>query len=227
MQLRRSAAWICCLSLFVLTSCTARYQDLLRDRDAQIRELNGRVAQLRATNDDLERQKNQAEQEADMLRQRMQDASVARPVESDLSGLQDRLPDTEVRYSRGRISIGIENAVTFDSGSTALKNSAHQVLRRVAEVLKSDFNGRRIYVEGHTDSDPIRRTKDKYRDNRHLSVERADAVARYLISQCGIPESRIVVVGFGPHDPRATGGTDAAKGRNRRVEIVVGEPVTP
>lgn len=227
MQLRKIAALVCCLSLFVLTSCTARYQDLLRDRDAHIRELNGRVAQLRASNEDLERQRTQAEEEAEMLRRRLQEASVAKPVESDLSGLQDRLPDTEVRYNRGRISIGIENAVTFDSGSTALKSSAHQVLRRVADVLKSDFAGRRIYVEGHTDSDPIRRTKDKFRDNRHLSVERADAVARYLISECGVPEPRIVVVGFGPYDPRASGGTDAAKSRNRRVEIVVGEPTTP
>lgn len=227
MQLRKAAALICCLSLFAFSSCTARYQDLLRDRDAQIRELNGRVAQLRAGNDDLQRQKMQAEQEAEALRRRMQEASVSKPVESDLSGLQDRLPDTEVRYNRGRISIGIENAVTFDSGSTALKDSAHQVLRRVADVLKSDFSGRRIYVEGHTDTDPIQRTKDKYRDNRHLSMERADSVARYLIGQCGIPEPRVVVVGFGPYDPRAQGATDAAKSRNRRVEIVVGEPVTP
>ena len=94
------------------------------------------------------------------------------------------------------------------------------MLRKVASVLKSQFSGKRYYVEGHTDSDPIVKTKDKYRDNRHLSTERADSVARYLIQQ-GVPESSIVVVGYGQHDPR----DPKTKARNRRVEIVVGDPL--
>jgi chemotaxis protein MotB len=44
---------------------------------------------------------------------------------------------------------------------------------------------------------------------------RADAVARYLIEQ-GIPEQRLVIVGYGQFDPR----DPSAKERNRRVEIV-------
>ena len=50
----------------------------------------------------------------------------------------------------------------------------------------------------------------------------ADAVAAYLASK-GVPERNLVVVGYGPFDPRDTGKGDAAKGRNRRVEIVVGD----
>jgi chemotaxis protein MotB len=92
------------------------------------------------------------------------------------------------------------------------------VLRSVASVLKSKFVGRRFYVEGHTDSDPIQKTKDKYDNNRHLSALRANAVASYLERQ-GVPANAIVVVGFGEHDPRDPG----QKARNRRVQIVVGE----
>ena len=137
-----------------------------------------------------------------------------------ISDLQKDLGnEAEVRYNnKGRVSIGVDDSVTFDSGSIALKDSSHKVLRNVASALNSKFPGRRIFIEGHTDTDPIQKTKDKYSSNRHLSMLRADAVARHLISQ-GVPEGNIVVVGYGQFDPR-----DATnKARKRRVEIVVGE----
>ncbi|MCA8974725.1 MAG: OmpA family protein, partial [Planctomycetes bacterium] len=117
-----------------------------------------------------------------------------------------------------RISIGVNNRVSFDSGSTALKSSAHQVLQNVSSVLRTKFAGRRFYIEGHTDTDPISKTKDRYRSNRHLSMERADAVAAFLIKQ-GVPEAAIVTVGYGQFDPL----NPSSKASNRRVEIVVGE----
>jgi len=129
-----------------------------------------------------------------------------------------------VRYNKsGQLSLGINNRVAFDSGSTKLKPSAEKILRDVARVLMRDYANRRLFIEGHTDTDPIARTKDKYRSNRHLSVERADAVARFLIGQCSIPERSVAVVGFGPYDPLTPGSSDSAKANNRRVEIVLGE----
>ena len=119
----------------------------------------------------------------------------------------------------GRISIGVEDSVTFDSGSTVLKDSANKVLSNVVSVLNKRFAGHRLYIAGHTDSDPISRTKDKYRDNMDLSCERADAVRRAL-SKLGIAESAMVVVGYGQFEPRDGKG---GKASNRRVEIVVGE----
>jgi flagellar motor protein MotB len=112
--------------------------------------------------------------------------------------------------------MGVDNSVTFDSGSTTLKDSSHRVLRNVANVMKERFAGRRFFIEGHTDTDPI--VKSKWRDNMQLSMERADAVRRYLVQQ-GVPESAIAVVGYGQHEPRDGG----RKERNRRVEIVVGD----
>ena len=209
------------LLLLLPGACTAKYQDLLRDRDAQIRELQGEVADLRAANADLERMERAARAELDSARSQLTTPAVA----SDLDRVRTDLADLDVRYNRGRISIGIDNTVTFSSGSTDLKASASQVLSRVADVLKRQFPDRRIYVEGHTDTDPIRLTKARFRSNRHLSAERADAVAEYLVGRGGIGQDRVVVVGFGPHDPRDNGGSDNAKARNRRVEIVVGEPL--
>jgi len=208
-------------ALMSLSSCTARYQDLLRDRDAQITDLQGEIADLRATNADLERAEKAARDAADA---QAVEASTPGPM-SELERVQGDLADLDVRYSRGRLSIGIDNTVTFTSGSVDLKKSANQTLNRVADVLKRDFSDRRIYVEGHTDTDPIRRTKGRFRSNRHLSAERADAVAAFLVSQGAVSERQIAVVGYGPFDPRDAGNSAASKARNRRVEIVVGEPL--
>jgi chemotaxis protein MotB len=95
------------------------------------------------------------------------------------------------------------------------------VLQSIASALKNKYSGRRLYIEGHTDSDPISKTKDKYRDNRQLSVERASAVQRYLVSQ-GVPDSVIVVLGYGQYDPL---GSAKNKAENRRVQIVIGEAI--
>jgi len=193
------------------TSCTTRYQDMLRDRDNQIQALNGDVSRLRGENEEL----------------RNRIAARPAPVEASVSNSEGDLLDqlqsdlgsqANVRYNRGRLSIGVNNSVTFDSGSIDLKNSSHRVLKNVAEALRSKFAEHRFFIEGHTDTDPIKKTKDLYSSNRDLSAKRADAVASYLIKQ-GVPAASIVIVGWGQFDPVNSGD----KASNRRVEIVVGD----
>ena len=203
-------------------ACSARYQELLRTRDAEIRDKDALLSDLRAANADLERRLGLVQGELVDARRKPVEAAVTKP-DKQLERVQNDLKDLDVRYRRGRLSIGIDNSVTFASGSTALRGSAGTVLQRVADVLRREYPSHRIYVEGHTDTDPISRTKAKFRSNRHLSAERADHVADYLVSKCGLPADRIAVVGYGPFDPRQPGKTRSAKARNRRVEIVVGE----
>lgn len=198
--------------LSLSAGCTTRYQDMLRERDERIRELSGDVARLRGENQELQGRELQPQPTNAATKRDEGGPGVISDIQNEIGG------DASVGYRRGRISIGVEDSVAFDSGSTTLKDSSHRVLRNVASVLKSRFSGHRFYIEGHTDSDPIQKTKDRFRSNRHLSTERADSVAAYLIQQ-GVPEASIVVVGFGQFDPR-----DAkAKAKNRRVEIVVGD----
>ncbi|MGC6486317.1 MAG: OmpA/MotB family protein [Planctomycetota bacterium] len=193
------------------SSCTARYQELLRDRDDRIQALNGDVSRLRGENEEL--QNRLAARPAPV------EATVDTGADDMIDEIQNDLgSDADVRYSRGRLSIGVNNSVTFSSGSTALKSTSHRVLRSVAEVLRSKFSGRRFFVEGHTDTDPIRKTKNRFSSNRDLAAERAESVASYLIQQ-GVPEASIVIVGWGPFDPVRRGD----KAANRRVEIVVGD----
>ncbi len=210
MKFRSAKMIVTFVALSVLGSCTSRYQDLLRDRDTEIRNLNGKISALSAEKDDLERQ---------MAGSRTPAAPVAENAgfeESRTEGLQEELGrDVTVDYRKGRLSIGVDDTVTFDSGSDRLKDTASRVLEKIVTVLRRDYGDCKIYVEGHTDTDPIVKTKSKYLDNRELSAKRANAVARFLAEK-GVPEENIVIVGYGQFDPRDT----RSKARNRRVEIV-------
>ena len=211
MKFRFAKTLVSLVALTLLGSCTTRYQDLLRDRDAEIRNLNGKVAALSAEKDDLERQ----------LANQPQTPSAPAGENTAFEGtntnrLQDEVgPDVTVDYRKGRLAFGVDDTVTFDSGSDRLKDSASRVLKKIVTVLRRDYADCKIYVEGHTDTDPIVKTKGKYLDNRELSAKRANAVARFLAEQ-GVPEESIVIVGYGQFDPR----DPRSKERNRRVEIV-------
>jgi len=105
---------------------------------------------------------------------------------------------------------------TFDFDSAKLRRSLKPMLRRQAEVLNGPFEGLEVYVCGHTDSVG----EDDY--NAVLSVERAEAVARFLEKQ-GVDERRTHVRGFGEDFPIASNQNSEGRGRNRRTEIVLPE----
>ena len=76
--------------------------------------------------------------------------------------------------------------------------------------------GLKIGVFGHTDnngSDDV---------NVPLSERRAASVKDYLVHK-GLRDQRIETKGFGSSKPVADNSTEAGRGRNRRVEIVLGQ----
>lgn len=114
--------------------------------------------------------------------------------------------------SDGGVTATLSGEVLFDPGSATLKSSSRKSLDRIASTLKSKYSGRSVRVSGHTDSDPIRRSK--WGSNDALSQARADAVMKYLVSK-GISSGRIEAMGYGSSRPKGT------KAASRRVEIQV------
>ncbi len=110
--------------------------------------------------------------------------------------------------------VSVAGDVLFDSGSANLKSSAKKTLDGIASTLKSKYSSQTIRVEGYTDSDPLVKTKDKWKTNERLSGERAMAVEEYLSGK-GVPKNRIYFAGFGSDRPRSS------KKESRRVEIVI------
>jgi chemotaxis protein MotB len=126
--------------------------------------------------------------------------------------------DVKFDPSAGTITITLPNTILFSSGKASLKGATSRELDRIQSVLQQKYRNNLIDVVGHTDTDPIK--KSKWRDNWQLSAERALAVAGYLMKR-GIPEGRIRAVGCGPARPVASNSTASGKSKNRRVEIVV------
>lgn len=129
--------------------------------------------------------------------------------------------DVDVDAARGTITVTLDNEILFIAGKASLKRSTISQLDHIKSVLQqSKYEGKEIDVVGHTDSDPIKKTKKLWKDNWELSAQRALTVTRYLIKK-GINDSRIRAVGCGEARPRQSNSTRAGKKANRRVEIVV------
>jgi chemotaxis protein MotB len=128
--------------------------------------------------------------------------------------------DVAFNAAAGTITVTLQNTILFDSGKAELKKTSSTELDHIRTVLKDKYPNKQIDVIGHTDTDPINKTKDLWKDNWELSAERALAVTRYLIAR-GIDEKTIRAVACGETRPIVSNATANGKARNRRVEIVV------
>ena len=130
--------------------------------------------------------------------------------------------DVEFLHVEGGYGVRVTDAVLFDSGSDEIKPEGKEILRKVAEQIGSQPY-QRVWVRGHTDSDPVARPETVARfphGNLQLSAERAVQVAAFL-STTGVKQEKVVVAGFGPAEPVAPNKGAEEKRRNRRVEIFV------
>lgn len=118
------------------------------------------------------------------------------------------------------IKVTLKGEIYFASGSDQLTSRGKKSLRKIAPLILSMGN---VYyrVDGHTDSQPINRSKNRFRSNRHLSAMRALSVVEFLTSECGVPKEKIYLAGFGDQWPRSSNSTKQGQRSNRRVEIWV------
>ena len=214
----RSLVWV------VLTTAMASQigcqEQLMRERDAlwtQNQELQEALTQQQRALESCEADRNRLTAQVDQL-QTMQvppppAAAVVAPPQpimmetafSDIAGI-------ETEKTAAGITVRIPGDVLFSPGRVNLKETSKSTLNKIATVINRDYPGNTIRVEGHTDTDPIR--KSKWTDNLELSLERAATVHRYLQKQ-GVEPKRLEAVGLGQWTPRNS------KSKSRRVEIVV------
>jgi chemotaxis protein MotB len=142
-------------------------------------------------------------------------------VENELANLRNQpgLENVQIESVNGQIRFTILNEVLFDAGKADLKAGSKTTLDSVLAAIEMDFADREITVEGHTDSDPIQ--KSKWKDNWELSYNRSMAVLYYLMNEKGIAAERLKAVACGDAQPVAANDSDAGKRLNRRAVIVV------
>ncbi len=142
-------------------------------------------------------------------------AAVGNYMDRQEQQMRQQLAGSGVEVSRqgDNVVLNLPENLTFDTGSAKLKPAAQAELNKVAAVLKQNPQTV-VDVSGHTDStgsDAV---------NNPLSQKRAGAVAAYLVRD-GVPQSRLVVNGYGASRPIADNATDAGRAANRRVEITL------
>ena len=114
-----------------------------------------------------------------------------------------------------QLKVNVPGDLSFDTGRADIKPNMRPILDQFANGLSGQPNTE-VRIVGHTDSSGPEAL------NERLSVERAEATKRYLVTR-GVAADRIVVAGRGEREPVADNGTAEGRARNRRVEIFLGE----
>ena len=103
--------------------------------------------------------------------------------------------------------------ILFELNSAVISDRAKPTIEQLGKALQNaDLKGSNFLVAGHTDatgSAPY---------NQKLSELRAQSVREALISEFKLPESQLLVVGYGPEQPKDPKEPYAPE--NRRVQIV-------
>lgn len=127
----------------------------------------------------------------------------------------------DVETTARTILIRIRERGSFASGSALLNTSFVGVIDKIASAL-TQIEGK-ISVEGHTDNVPI--STFAYPSNWDLSAARSVAVVRRMLDIAPLVPDRVTASGFADTRPQANNVSAEGRARNRRVEIVVKQPL--
>lgn len=206
---------ICVVTLSLVSGCTD-YKKKYDYLNVEHQNLKGRFENLQSEKQALAERISQDQQTINELRRQIEELDKT-PAEATGFGAGY---DVAFDANAGTITVTLPNTILFDSGKAELKSATSAELDHILSVLKSKYAGKEIEVVGHTDTDPIAKTKDLWKDNWELSAQRALSVTRYLEAH-GIPGNLLKAAECGQERPVAPNTTAAGKAKNRRVEIVV------
>jgi chemotaxis protein MotB len=209
----------------------AREVDALRSQRAALEgERNSLEQQKRL----LEKDKAALEREQGMLRaqnealerERMKLLDATKQSQAQYDALARELNEEvqkgqlQVRQYKDMLTVDVAEQLFFDSGRATLKETGKEVLKRVADAIRS-YDDKAIRVVGHTDNVPISGALQKtYASNWELSVARATTVVRFL-QDSGIPPERLIATGRAEYAPVAENDSPDGRQKNRRIEITL------
>ncbi len=120
---------------------------------------------------------------------------------------------SEVLFAAGSAELG--------AGGRAQIAQVAALIRDIADEIPDEINWV-LRVDGHTDRVQLG-AGSIFADNWELSQARALSVVKYLITQEGIPASRLAATGFGEFQPVNLGDSPEALAQNRRIELKLTE----
>lgn len=188
---------------------------LISNGVSQLNELDeyinstGKVAESETEDQDFMKEFEDAEMKASEELSEQVNEAVA---ESEFQGQID------IDFTSQYVSLTLNGALLFDSGSAELKEEAKPVLDKVGQILMR-YAGSTIEIEGHTDNVPIHNSR--YESNDVLSAYRALAVFNYFKDTTTLDPTMMKHSGRGEYVPVADNSTAEGRAQNRRVEIKI------
>jgi chemotaxis protein MotB len=191
-------------------ACLQKEQNLRNTYEGKLDDLKDRIQNLENEISNLKQMNKNQKRELERL------SDQAKELEEKLSK-EIQSGDIRVKRFHNKLIINIDDRLSFDSGSADLKPAILPAIDKIKEILAS-YPENYISVEGHTDNVPI---KTKFRNNWHLSSERALAVLEHLLSNKNLNPKNFSTAGYSEYQPIVPNTTKENKGLNRRVDIVV------
>ena len=218
-------------------------QSLRLEIEAKLNEITILNSNLISSKVDLERAETKAQLEEDK-RIKLEVAEFQR-LQADRERLKTQATELE-RYKSdffGRIRELVEgrdgikivgdrfvfsSEVLFDVGKADLSlpgrleiQKVAVILNQIVEEIPKNLNWI-IRVDGHTDNTSMV-SGAEFKDNWELSQARALSVVRFMISDLGLPKTRLAATGFGEFQPISSGSSPDDLAQNRRIEIKLTE----
>lgn len=218
-------------------------QSLRLEIESKLKKIKILNSNLISSKEDLERAEAKAQLEEDK-RIKLEIAEFQR-LQADRERLKTQATELE-RYKSdffGRIRELVEgrdgikivgdrfvfsSEVLFDVGKADLSlpgrleiQKVAVILNQIVEEIPKNLNWI-IRVDGHTDNTSMV-SGAEFKDNWELSQARALSVVRFMISDLGLPKTRLAATGFGEFQPVSSGSSPEDLAQNRRIEIKLTE----
>lgn len=140
----------------------------------------------------------------------------AKSGETDQFGVDGRF--YRVRQIREGLEVAIGGPIIFDRFEARLNDESRTLIRTIAQKIRGHRN--KIEIRGHATYEPLPK-ESPIGDPLNLSYARARNVYDMLVAE-GIDPNQLRILAAGPYEPiNKNAYTDAARGPNRRVEIIV------
>jgi len=195
-----------------------RKEDALKRKETELRELEAKLDGTQKNLAELDvalqkREKRINELESMIAEKDAASKALRDKIANALLNFKDK--GLTVTQKNGRIYVSMEAKLLFPSGSTTINSEGKSALVQLSKVLESQED-LTILVEGHTDTDKMKGT-GCIKDNWELSVMRATAVVKLMMTSSNIDPATLTAAGRSEYVPL----DEKDKSKNRRIEIIL------
>ena len=140
-------------------------------------------------------------------------AVIGHQMDQQAKEIEQNIPGATVTRVGEGIAVTFASGLLYDFDSDAIKATAAQNLRTLAQSL-GKYPNTDILIVGHTDATG----SDNY--NQSLSERRAQSAQLFLVRE-GVSNARLRATGRGETEPIDSNDTETGQAQNRRVEIAI------